>query len=247
MKSVPLPASQVAVIGHGSGWLVVDKPAGMSVHNDPQGDLCAVLKAYLQSNKSLTRALCLDPEYGLHPVHRLDKETSGVILLAGRREVFQHFSRQFSEGEVHKRYLALVHGMVPQTEPWGLWQWPLSPKAAGRRDIRGQGNRSQSITRYRVGQYSAHYTLVTCHPLTGRTHQIRRHAALAGHPIVGDRRYGSLRACRYVAQHHGFTRLALHAAELSVTPPESTAIQPFESAGLPAEIIKLIKGDRAMD
>jgi RluA family pseudouridine synthase len=235
------------VIDCGPGWLVIEKPVGMSVHNDPQGDLCAVLKVNLRSNQSLAKTLCLDPEYGLHPVHRLDKETSGVILLACRREVFQHFSLQFSQGEVLKRYLALVHGMVPQTESWGLWQWPLSPKAAGRRNIQGQGKHSPSSTRFRVLECSPHYTLLACQPLTGRTHQIRRHAALAGHPIVGDQRYGSLRACRYVARHYGFTRLALHADELRVIPPDSAELQTFESAGLPMEIKKLIEGDRAID
>jgi RluA family pseudouridine synthase len=247
MRAAPFPASPVAVLGHGSGWIVVEKPAGMSVHNDPPHDLCAVLGAYLQSDEGLVRNLSFDRQYGLHAVHRLDKETSGVILLACRREVFQHFSLQFSEGEVLKRYLALVHGTVSQTQAWELWQWALSPKAAGRRNIRGQGKRSPSITRYRVEQRSAHYTLVACHPLTGRTHQIRRHAALAGHPIVGDQRYGSLRACRFVAQHHGFARLALHAAGLSVRPPGSNELQAFESTDLPWEIKTLIDCDRTME
>jgi 23S rRNA-/tRNA-specific pseudouridylate synthase len=244
MINAPAFDDSLPIIGCGPGWLVAEKPAGMSVHNDPHHDLCGVLSAHLQSDKSLSRTLSFDPEYGLHPVHRLDKETSGVILLACQREVFHHFSLQFSQGEVRKRYLALVHGMVPQTEEWGLWHWPLNPKAAGRRNIRGLGKLSPSITRYHSEQCSAHYTLLACQPLTGRTHQIRRHAALSGHPIVGDLRYGSRRACRYVAEHHGFTRLALHADGLSVIPPESTDLQTFESAGLPAVIKNLIECDQ---
>jgi len=238
-------SSPVAIVGSGAGWLVVEKPSGISVHNDPGHDLGTLLNAHMQSDEKLARTLCFDPAYGLHAVHRLDRETSGVILLACRRDVFQHFAQQFSHGEVLKQYLALVHGTVGQTQAWGLWHWPLTPKAAGRRDIRGRGKRSPSRTRFRAVQRSAHYTLLACHPLTGRTHQIRRHAALAGHPIVGDQRYGSLRACRYVAQHHGFNRLALHAAGLSVTPADSADLQTFQSAGLPTEIQTLIDCDRS--
>jgi 23S rRNA pseudouridine1911/1915/1917 synthase len=237
------PLCPVPVIGAGPGWLVVEKPAGMSVHNDPHHDLCAAIKTCLQGDRRLLRRVGMDPAYGLHAVHRLDKETSGVILLACRRETFQHFSRQFSQGEVGKRYLALVHGAVAPADGQSLWQWPLSPKAAGRSNLQGQDRRLPSRTRISVLRISAHYTLVACQPLTGRTHQIRRHAALAGHPIVGDRRYGSLRACRYVAQHRGFTRLALHAAGLGIRPPESAGGLTFESAGLPAEMKLLIDDD----
>jgi RluA family pseudouridine synthase len=233
----------VPIIACGSGWLVAEKPAGMSVHNDPDHDLCALLNAHLQLDKGLARELCFDPAFGLHAVHRLDKETSGVILLACRREAFQDFSLQFSQGEVAKHYLALVHGTICQTGDSGLWQWPLTPKAGGRATPQGRGKHSPSRTRYRVRQISRHYTLLDCHPLTGRTHQIRRHAALAGHPVVGDQRYGSPRACRYVAQHHNFSRLALHAYSLSLTPPGSSGCVDFQSAGIPDEITALIESD----
>ncbi len=237
--------SLLPVIDRGPGWLVIEKPAGLSTHNDPDRDLCGLISRYLQSNPNPALAVDFDPSYGVHAVHRLDKETSGVILLACRRDVFQHFSRQFAAGHVRKSYLALVHGSVPQSDPAGLWQWPLSAGAAGRRNIQGKGGRKSSLTRYRSEQSSVHYTLLDCQPVTGRIHQIRRHAALAGHPIVGDRRYGSLRACRYVARHHGFERLALHAARLSITLPGSAERQSFESMGLPEEIKRLISADQA--
>jgi RluA family pseudouridine synthase len=233
----------VPIIGYGPGWLVVEKPAGMSVHNDPHQDLCAVLSDYLLMDHALAGEFGFDATYGLHAVHRLDKETSGVILLACRREVAQHLASQFSQGQVIKHYLALVHGSVAQPRDEGLWQWPLTPKAAGRRNLQGHDPRFASQTRYRALQYSAHYTLLACQPLTGRTHQIRRHAALAGHPVVGDRRYGSQRACRYVARHDNFTRLALHCHSLRVNPPGSREFLIFESAGFPSEIQKLIDGD----
>ncbi len=242
LKQTPVP-----VIGCGPGWLVVDKPSGVSIHNQPGIDLCAMLSRHLHREKSMETAISYDPAFGLHAVHRLDKETSGIILLACRREVFHHFSLQFAQGLVSKQYLALVHGSIPQTHGQGLWQWPLTPKAAGRRNLQGQGKRSPSRTPYQVLRHSPHYTLVACSPLTGRTHQIRRHAALAGHPLVGDQRYGSLRACRYVARHHEFTRLALHAHLLAIKAPGSEKLQKFESPGLPSEIKMLIHEDRETD
>ena len=233
----------VPVIDHGTGWMVVDKPSGMSVHNDPGGDLCTVLAQWLRSDRTFQQAVSFDPAYGLHPVHRLDKETSGIILLAGRRDIFQHFARQFSRGRVSKRYLALVHGAVSPASCEGLWHWSLTSRAAGRRNPRGQGRRSPSQTRYRVLHRTPHYTLIACFPLTGRTHQIRRHAALAGHPLVGDQRYGSLRACRYVAERYNFSRLALHAHGLALACPHEPEDRRFESSGLPEEIGRLIDAD----
>ena len=232
------------IIASGAGWLVVEKPAGMSVHNDPGRDLCSLLKVFLESNKRTLEEINCDRSYGLHPVHRLDKETSGVILLACRRQVFNQLAVQFSRGLVIKHYLALVHGAVGDPGDQDLWQWPLTSSAGGRRSPQGRGTRNPSRTRCRVRMRSTHYTLLDCQPLTGRTHQIRRHAALAGHPIVGDQRYGSPRACRYVARFHNFTRLALHAASIGITPPGFDAIMTFESAGLPPEITKLIEGDK---
>ena len=231
----PLP-----IVGSGPGWLVAEKPSGMSVHNDPGKDLCSQLNHYLQSNPTTAKAIAYDVAYGLNPVHRLDKETSGVILLSCRRDVFDRLSRQFTQGKVAKRYLALVHGSVEPTEEWRQWQWPLTPKAAGRRNPKGRGRRRPCQTDYRLVQQSRHYSLIECRLGTGRTHQIRRHAVLAGHPLTGDRRYGSLRACRYLEKHFNFTRLGLHAVSLSVQPPEFEAPQSYVSKGLPIEIQHLI-------
>lgn len=191
-------------------------------------------------------ALAFDAQFGLHPVHRLDKETSGAILLACRKRVFDFFSRQFSRGTVAKQYLALVHGHLPApTAPdgWGEWTKPLTQKAGGRRNPQGSGKRSACRTRYRVIQRSRHYTLVECRLHTGRIHQIRRHAALSGHPVVGDRRYGSMRACRYLAKHRNFKRLGLHSAALTLKLPDTHALQRFETDQLPQSVQQLIKND----
>ena len=231
------------VIAFGTGWMVVDKPSGISVHNDPGGDLCSLLTGYLGRAAEDHAAVGLDPGFGLHPVHRLDKETSGVIVLACTREAFKALSATFSSNGVTKHYLALVHGVGFKTGDEGIWKWPLTPRSAGRRNIQGRGSRSTCSTEYRVLKRSRHYTMVDCRLITGRTHQIRRHAALAGHPLLGDRRYGSLRACRYLEDNCGFTRLALHASTISLRPPGADDVQQFESSRLPVEMERIFMAD----
>ena len=224
--------------------MVVDKPSGMSVHNAPEVDLCSRISHMLRNNEKWNQRVRLDPRFGVHAVHRLDKETSGVILLACRRKIFNYLSRQFARGEAIKEYLALVHGSLPMTPGEGYWKWPLTPSAAGRRHPQGQGRRKPCQTQYRVLARSRHYSLLRCRLLTGRTHQIRRHAALARHPLLGDRRYGSLRACRYLETHYRFKRLGLHAAGLNVKTPDRDEFERFTSNKLPDAMQKLLTSDQ---
>ncbi len=227
------------LIAAGDGWLIVDKPAGLSVHNQPGRDACSLAAEHLGS---AVPGGAPEMGFGLHAVHRLDRETSGLLLLAFRRQVFDSLSREFASGRVEKEYLALVHGRIsPGRE--GAWEWLLSGSAAGRRDPQGREPRAPSVTWFRSIRSGRRYSLLSCLPRTGRTHQIRRHAALAGHPILGDRRYGSARACRYLAEHHAFTRLALHAAALAITLPGCASPQRFESPGLPEAIRVLLDED----
>ncbi|MEJ2040304.1 MAG: RNA pseudouridine synthase, partial [Desulfosarcinaceae bacterium] len=214
-------ASPLHIAAHGKGWLVVEKPAGLSVHNDPDRDLISLMARF--------------PGFGLHAVHRLDRDTSGLILLACRRDVFHALNHQFTQGKVDKEYLALVHGRLeqPPDRQWANWDFSLAKTSGGRTNIPGNGKRLPCLTRYRVEGSTNRYTLLRCRLVTGRKHQIRRHAALAGHPVLGDRRYGSSRACRYLARHHHFTRLALHAALLRFQPPEAAAYSVLQSSRLP--------------
>jgi RluA family pseudouridine synthase len=238
------PNDPALIVGCGIGWLVVEKPAGISVHNEPGRDLCSLLSARLRAQPENLPDLGFDPNFGVHAVHRLDRETSGLLLLACRRDIFDALSREFSQGRVEKEYLALVHGSLA-AETQGRWEWPLSATAAGRHDPQGRGRRAPSVTHYRSLGSGRRYTLLECRPATGRQHQIRRHAALAGHAVLGDRRYGSPRACRYLAEHHGFTRLALHAAALTVRVPETETPRRFEARGLPEAIRALLEHDSA--
>lgn len=221
MKTEDSP-QEVKVLKATHGWLAVYKPTGISVHNDPQEDLCARVRAQIEADAVLCRAVGLDKAWGVHAVHRLDRDTSGVLILATRADLFSALSKLFSRHEVDKRYLAVVHGRAEGSDPataTGEWSWPLSTKAGGRNRPAGTGKRRPSSTRFRVERFNERYTLLSCEPVSGRQHQIRRHAKLAGHPVVGDRRYGSKRALQYLKSAYGEVRLSLHAWQLSFVPP----------------------------
>jgi 23S rRNA-/tRNA-specific pseudouridylate synthase len=232
----------------GKGWLVVEKTAGLTVHNEPGKDLCSLVRARIEKSRQASEMIRMDSGFGFHAVHRLDKETSGVVLLAVDSETFYFLSRQFETHQVKKKYQAILHGHVAGTEEsgeWGVWNWPLAKTAGGRRYPQGTGVKQSSNTRYRVIGYGTHYTFMEIELMTGRKHQIRRHAKLAGHPVVGDSRYGSVKAVKYVREKQHFDRLALHACALAFKPPDSKEMKTIRSRELPRPIKDLLKADQA--
>ena len=249
MITIEYEATRVPVLALGKGWLVVDKPAGMSVHNESGRDLCSLVSAFIQQDTTLQEQIEMDPEFGVHPVHRLDKETSGVLLLAVTRETFRFFSKQFEAREVQKQYVAILHGRLENqdgNDPWGTWRWALAKTAGGRRDPKGAGPRQDCHTCYRVLDHSAHYTMVEIELLSGRTHQIRRHAKLAGHPVVGDARYGSTRAINTLRRNYALDRLALHARALTLLLPGGKAPETVQTPTIPGKMQNLFDNDRAV-
>lgn len=228
------------------GWIAVEKPAGMSVHNDHGRDLCSSVADFMHA--SLKSHSTADGEKlpQVHPVHRIDRHTSGVVLMSFRPDIHRILSSQFGEGSMEKEYIAVLHGSVAPVadgKQWGLWRWELSKEAAGRNNPQGAGPRAACMTRYRILDHSRHYTLVACLLQTGRKHQIRRHAKLAGHPVVGDTRYGSLRSSEYLQKAHNFSRLGLHADRLIIYHPESGDRLAIQSSGLPKSLHNLFWDD----
>ena len=250
MRTLNFKSLQIPVIASGHGWLAVDKPAGLTVHNAPGKDLCTIAENYIREKPALFAHICLDPDFGIHPVHRLDKETSGVLMLAANRDIFRFLSSQFDARSVKKHYIAILHGPVdtPQTEDgWGFWEWPLAKEGGGRKNPAGPGPKQECRTRYRVLDRSAHYTLAAIELLTGRKHQIRRHAKLAGHPVAGDDRYGSLRAINFLKTNHGFDRLALHSRSMTILLPNESNPQPIETPDFPVQMRELFEKDRVAE
>jgi 23S rRNA pseudouridine955/2504/2580 synthase len=213
-----------AVIYEDEQLLVLDKPAGLAVHAG-SGVKVGVIEALRALRPEAT---------GLELAHRLDRETSGVLLLAKDRPTLLSLHDALrgegaSAERVRKTYLALVRGHWPD----GLREVtaPLEKNTlrGGERLVEVRGDGKPSRTTFRVVERYAQATLVEASPITGRTHQIRVHAAHANHPIAGDDKYGdpefdrALRAC-------GLGRLFLHAARV-----ELSGRRRFE-ARLPAEL-----------
>lgn len=189
------------------GLLVFDKPAGWVVHAAEADETRELLSWAVQAGHA-------PPEVA--PVHRLDRETSGVVLLSADPALRGALGRAFAVGEVHKTYRALVHG---RTHRKGIVRRPLADARRGRP--------LEAVTRYRTLEWLGGFSLVEVRPETGRRHQIRRHLQMIGHPVVGDERYGP-RRFRPVPAFPG--RLWLHAARLAL--PDGRV---FESS-LPPEL-----------
>lgn len=226
---------KIHIAARGTGWLCIEKPAGISVHNEVGKDIVSILGAQFPHK---------DPKENLlQPVHRLDKETSGLLLLATKSEVLTRLSAMFAQGEVKKKYLALVHGNFDMNaETTSLWDTPLSKEAGGRNNPAGKGKKVTAMTRYTLLEHSPRYTLLEIELLTGRKHQIRRHAKLAGHPVTGDSRYGSQRSIQFLREKCNYHRLGLHAFQLSFL-DESSQVS-ITSDQVPLEMNALLEQDR---
>ena len=166
-------------------------------------------------------------------VHRLDADTSGVMVVARSALAYDELKRQFKEREVKKIYLALVEG--PMHKPEGTLDWPIGRHVTDGHMISIKTRKPRvAITDYRVAPARGRFDLLEVHPHTGRTHQIRVHLATAGHPVAGDRRYGRAKT------KPSFPRLFLHAHVLGFRHPETGEWLEFRSP-LPAELVEVLR------
>lgn len=188
------------------GLLVLDKPAGLAVHAGGSVSLGAV---------ELLRAARPREDF-LQLAHRLDRATSGCLLLARKPRALHALHRAFRENEVRKTYIALLVGRLKRRERKVDLPLDRSRSTGSARRVRaGSGQPAQ--TRFIPRQGWSEATLVNAVPITGRTHQIRVHAAAIGHPVLGDDRYGQTRSGPDRAT--GLKRLFLHASRLELRHP----------------------------
>jgi len=208
--------------------VAINKPAGMVVH-----------PAFANTSGTLVNAALWHwPEMALIGgpgragiVHRLDKDTSGVIVMAKTAQALAHLQRQFAARSVYKRYLTLVEG-VPASRS-GIVEAPIGRDPKQRKRMAVVRGGRDATSRYDILETFNESTLLGVVLMTGRTHQIRVHMAWIGHPIVGDRIYGHRK------QHIPVKRLFLHAAELHIDSPSADTRLRFE-APLPSELEQVL-------
>ncbi len=206
---------QIPILLENQNFVAVNKPAGLSVHNeDAHGNLLSLLETQLKISK-------------LFPVHRLDKETSGVQVLALNEIAAQKLSQQFQEREVLKIYRGILRGKLSTLV--GVWKLPLTDKAEGRKNPQGIAqNRIPCETRYRVLQASNYFSDCEFQLITGRQHQIRKHAAISGNSLVGDPRYGDPKYNQKMAEIYKTDRMFLHCYQIEVLSNQILAPIPTE-------------------
>jgi 23S rRNA pseudouridine1911/1915/1917 synthase len=199
-----MKSEKLKVIYEDENLLVIDKPAGVNADDFPRR------------------------------VHRLDKDTSGILLIAKNDKALNFFQKQFKERKVKKKYLALVVGNLKNKEGTIETLLGRSPKDRRKQKVylpqepKAKGKR-EAITRYKILQRFKNYDLIEVEPQTGRKHQIRTHFAYLGHPVAGDKLYGF----KNQPIPQGLKRQFLHASYLKI--------------GLPNEIIKEFKSDLPKD
>jgi 23S rRNA pseudouridine1911/1915/1917 synthase len=214
------------IIFENSDLLVVNKPAGMVVHPSPGHEKGTLVHAVLGHVPEI-EGIGSEERPGI--VHRLDKDTSGLIVIAKNERSHQWLQEQFKERSVVKTYLALVDGRPPTST--GRVEAPIGRHTTHRKlmAVVPIAKGREAISEYRTVENFQNHTLLEIHPLTGRTHQIRVHMAFLDCPIAGDTVYGKRNSSIKTA------RQFLHAHQLSITLPGEKVPRVF-IAPLPGEL-----------
>lgn len=222
--------------------IVVDKPAGMVVHPAAGNHDGTLVNALLHHCAGGLSGIGGVARPGI--VHRIDKDTSGLLVAAKTDATHEGLSAQFAAHSIERRYLAIVAGLP--NPPSGSVDAPLGRSSANRQKmaIVAEGRGKRAVTHYRLVTALRDAALVECRLETGRTHQVRVHMTSIGHPLLGDPAYGRARPVhREVLKSLGFTRQALHAAELGFVHPVLKQNLSFKSA-VPSDMQELF---RALD
>lgn len=234
---------QIDILKEGEDYAVINKPSGISVHADGKIEEYTIsnflVEKFPQAKNVGEPIVLKDGKQIERPgiIHRLDKETSGVLIIAKTQKGFLHFKNEFKERKVMKTYIAFTYGSFKEER--GLIDLPIGRsissirKWATGKSARGELREAQ--TRYKVIKAEGGVSLLMLWPKTGRTHQIRVHLSALGHPLISDSLYAPKRP-----SFLGFDRLALHAHVLEFNDIEGNNI--LVEAPFPADFSKALEG-----
>ena len=228
---LPAVAENIAldIVYEDDSILIINKPAGLVVHPGSGNWQGTLLNALLYHAPALTHI----PRAGI--VHRLDKDTSGLLVVAKTLTAQTHLVRQLQARTVKREYLAVVHGVIAQN---GRVDAPIGRHPSLRTKIAVVSTGRDAVTRYAVVTRFAKHTLVRCSLETGRTHQIRVHMQSIGYPLVGDAAYSRGRA-NDIPCSRDFSRQALHATQLGLVHPVTEDMMEWQMEP-PADFAMLI-------
>lgn len=213
--------ARIPVIRYEDNWVCVNKPAGLSVHRSANSRRNEItLRSLLK--RQLARKI--------FPVHRLDHRTSGAILFGFDAQTTANVHRRLAEGS--KEYIALLRGIWKYETETVVMDKPLKVDGV----VKDALTEFHWIASSRFGDMPC--TLVSCQPITGRTHQIRRHAYQLGHPIIGDSQHGDSRVNRSWRTVRGLDRLALHCLSIRLQNDSQPCVAP-----IPQQIIQVLQQD----
>jgi len=209
---------------------IINKPAGLVVHPAPGNYEHTLVNALLYHFQHLSDINPLRP--GI--VHRLDKDTSGLLVIAKNNSAHLNLSQQFTQHSFKRKYICLVKGKMEFNE--NIIELPIGRHPFKRKNMSvGFGKKTKyARTYYRTLKRRADFSLLELEPFTGRTHQLRVHLAFLGHPILGDTKYG---------KNNKFIRLALHAKSIGFTHPRTGKFLEF-SCDMPVEFIVFLNKNK---
>ena len=232
-----LPESlPITVVFEDEDLAVVEKPAGMSVHPGAGQSAGTLVNALLHHMHDLSGIGGVERP-GI--VHRLDKETSGLLVIAKNDFTHQALSAQFAGRAVKKTYIAVAHGVIKQDE--FTVDVPIGRDTRNRKKMTVTPKGRMALTDFQVVKnYYPHACLLYCFPMTGRTHQIRVHLSVQTHPIVGDKLYGGNPQRKSIELLREFPRHALHAHAIKFKHPRTGRTLGFQSP-IPEDIERLIE------
>ena len=233
-RKPPARLPELAVIHEDAALLVIDKPSGVAVHGG-SGLSYGAIEA-LRASRPAARVLEL--------AHRLDRDTSGLLMVAKQRSALLALHAMLREGRVDKRYWAIVHGRWEGGARELRERLHKYVSARGERRVAVHGEGQEARTHARPIATTDRFSLLELRLLTGRTHQIRVHLAHAGHPVVGDDKYGDFARDRALAGQ-GAKRLLLHARSLAFAHPTTQAPLRLRSP-LPADMHKFAEDQLAL-